>query len=434
MTAPHDPKHPRNPRVEVIDKLRQSFDKSELRVLAFHVGVDFDDLRGDTLSELVGEFVAFCERRQLLDGLLEAVKLMRPNQDWPGLPWTTDTRIENTRTPLTNRRPPVLAEHFGVAWADWVRELASTDVRVGTTVVRCQERLSATREHIRWLHTCKNVHLQLHELQFQCYNMLVSEIEAFPITRNRSVLQRIRNYLIRLDQVTGALEKAYQDAPLLALDTLCFNRLGIARERIQLLLDLEDVQYLHGAIEAVQIVVNQYPKAVDGQLKLLPSQINLQAVVEALRNIAETARMIDSERVQEMEHEIDKLRDFEQALQQVIDEHNRWQDVDNKLQLIASRLELGVESCKLEWEIIGTHAVHLYHERADQWALDLRKFEQQFSAAMREKNQQRAQEAFDSYHSIAALRFLGIDHKLLDHCNELNCLDGPLSSLIGVVV
>lgn len=71
--------------IEVRGLLEKGFDESEVRDLCFHLGLDPDDIRGQTRNEKVRELTLFAWRRGLMKALLEHVAEERPNLAWPEL-------------------------------------------------------------------------------------------------------------------------------------------------------------------------------------------------------------------------------------------------------------------------------------------------------------------------------------------------------------
>lgn len=69
-------------KAKLADAIATAFSKDEMHALCMHVGVDFDDLPGDTRSRKAGELVEKCERAGLLDTLVVYCFNERPNLYW----------------------------------------------------------------------------------------------------------------------------------------------------------------------------------------------------------------------------------------------------------------------------------------------------------------------------------------------------------------
>ncbi len=70
-------------RAQLQHLLHQAFNLDELSTLAFSLGVAHDDLGGDTLAARVQELVLHCERRGMVNRLLELCRNERPDVSWP---------------------------------------------------------------------------------------------------------------------------------------------------------------------------------------------------------------------------------------------------------------------------------------------------------------------------------------------------------------
>jgi hypothetical protein len=65
--------------------LTAGFDMSELRVLCFDVGIDHEDLPGETKADMARELVAYCVRHGRISKLVETGRRLRPDIRWEGV-------------------------------------------------------------------------------------------------------------------------------------------------------------------------------------------------------------------------------------------------------------------------------------------------------------------------------------------------------------
>ena len=63
--------------------LTKHFSLEELRTLSFDLGIDFDEIGGETKSAKVREFIRYAERQGRLDDLLAEAAAARPALPWP---------------------------------------------------------------------------------------------------------------------------------------------------------------------------------------------------------------------------------------------------------------------------------------------------------------------------------------------------------------
>jgi hypothetical protein len=65
--------------------LAARFDMSELRVLCFDVGIDHEDLPGETKADMARELVAYCVHHGRISKLVETGRQLRPDIRWEGM-------------------------------------------------------------------------------------------------------------------------------------------------------------------------------------------------------------------------------------------------------------------------------------------------------------------------------------------------------------
>lgn len=71
--------------VQLRDLIAQHFNRSDLAELCFNLGIDSEDIPGETLLTRSRELVQYCERRSMLQALLAQCKHERPLVVWPSV-------------------------------------------------------------------------------------------------------------------------------------------------------------------------------------------------------------------------------------------------------------------------------------------------------------------------------------------------------------
>jgi hypothetical protein len=88
--------------VELREALLRHFNLDELRILCFDLGVDFEDIAGDTFASKTTELVVYFQRRGLLHKLVERVRESRPDIEWHEPPGgIIDTNEPNSSNDLS---------------------------------------------------------------------------------------------------------------------------------------------------------------------------------------------------------------------------------------------------------------------------------------------------------------------------------------------
>jgi hypothetical protein len=99
------------PRDSLVNALVSSFNRNELNVLCFSLGINDEDLPGESLTEKALGMVKYLVRRDRISDLIEQVSQFRPNVDWHGLIRETkevlikDSPNSSERIPGENKEP-----------------------------------------------------------------------------------------------------------------------------------------------------------------------------------------------------------------------------------------------------------------------------------------------------------------------------------------
>jgi hypothetical protein len=118
--------------------LAKRFDVEELRTLCFHLGVDYDDLKGEGKTGKARELVAFLERHRRIGELVAIGKQLRPDADWDvddaAIPLPTSSphpeRLRELKLgSIMQAFDNALALVVGIANYQYINQLPSTVVR-----------------------------------------------------------------------------------------------------------------------------------------------------------------------------------------------------------------------------------------------------------------------------------------------------------------
>lgn len=70
-------------RVQFANAISQGFNLSELKGLCFDLGLDYENIPGETKESKARELVLYCDRRSMLPDLIAAIRKARPNLALP---------------------------------------------------------------------------------------------------------------------------------------------------------------------------------------------------------------------------------------------------------------------------------------------------------------------------------------------------------------
>jgi hypothetical protein len=78
----HEPGMPDNTLYQLHQKLVKYFDDKEIRLLCFHLGIDYDEVVGEGKGDTLRRLILYVERRGHIDQLISVCKQSRPTVVW----------------------------------------------------------------------------------------------------------------------------------------------------------------------------------------------------------------------------------------------------------------------------------------------------------------------------------------------------------------
>lgn len=83
-------------QIQLREQITEYFSKSELKDLCFVMGIKYEDLHGETITEKARELITFCLRHGQLQALVQQCRQLRPHVTWP----STDDGLEPIKQEL----------------------------------------------------------------------------------------------------------------------------------------------------------------------------------------------------------------------------------------------------------------------------------------------------------------------------------------------
>ncbi|MFL7838663.1 MAG: hypothetical protein ACK2T4_09450 [Candidatus Promineifilaceae bacterium] len=115
-----------NPLAQLAEQIAAHYNLSELEALCFELDINFENLEGTTLNDKARGLVLYCQRRQLLAGLLASLDQQRPDVSWPSLAEIGDKpqplSVKPVSTPVSRRwwlLIPLLVIGVILVWRLW---------------------------------------------------------------------------------------------------------------------------------------------------------------------------------------------------------------------------------------------------------------------------------------------------------------------------
>jgi hypothetical protein len=294
-------------------------------------------------------------------------------------------------------------------------------------------RFGAALEHIARLAVFKDVHDQLHHLQFHCYDQILREAAALAggdasatdnLAAHADTLQAIINRLRDLEK-----ESAFDGRPLAWL-----AKLDRAGELLAAAIAGADAALARKAAAQIERVLAVEPPAVDALLNQAARDLELRAIIAivdvACRRAGESK--MEPARLAELQEGLDALESLDDNLNALVNDHGRWQTADVELRRVDTNLAGDAAELIDSWPDLKVQFATLV-TTDEAWARSLRAEGVSLDSAIGENDLARMTRHFRSFRRQAVNRFFEIDLRLKRQCDELRKAGEPLAAIVKVL-
>jgi tetratricopeptide (TPR) repeat protein len=359
------------------------------------------------------DFIDAGKRAEEMERLLRAMKTQENLND--ALPIRTKYASEYAREGLQ-------------ALADLMQD---ADVR--DTVAEFKTVFRDTRRQVEVVYNYKDLHDQLHDIQLLCYDPIVRETERFPA--DRLAVGAVTNSRETLESRIASISEITQRADYLASERADLISLQQALATYDAALTNLDTALLKKATQKLSRVMTLQPSRVNAKLVAAAGNLHLESLVAAMQKISQrlTELHAHAEKVQQFSDGVRALETLHAALTALIQEHDLWQVVDTRFNLLATEIEQEVDSLGDSWNDVRQIAAPLYEKKLEAWAEKYRLLEERLLKAIAEHNPNQARMQFDLCRGRAVERFYQVDVSLKRSCENLRKIGEPLAAVLHIL-
>jgi len=295
-------------------------------------------------------------------------------------------------------------------------------------------RFGAAVEQIDRLASLKDVHDQLHRLQFQCYDPILREADALE-KQDDSAADNLETHHDELRRVTARLReleqaKAFDPARLPWID-----RLDRAHESLAVAIGERDASRVRKCAASIDRVLASVPPLIDSLLNQAARDLRLDAIIDAMGLACRRAREshMEPQKLQELEQGLEALDHLDQNLGALVTDHGRWQSADVELRRVASNFAAS-DSVELieSWPSLKAQ-IALLAATDEPWARDIRSEQTNLDSAIAAQDAVRMRRHFNRVRRCAGNQFLEVDTKLKRQCDELRRAGEPVAAIVKVL-
>lgn len=308
--------------------------------------------------------------------------------------------------------------------------LENAEVRSVVAVFRAD--FGAASEQIEILSDYKDLHDLLHDLQFQCYNYIASQIVRFP--HDELSVDTLADHALTFRGMVERLQEAAA-RPTVSGELGWIGELSEAEALLAQALDTRDPLLLKRHCRLVRRVLDRYPSLVNARLNSAARALRMDAIERAMTAILDmlTARVGQSAEVASFAAGTTALIELGRRLACLVRDHDRWQEVDVELRRVEATLAVDPEELALSWPEIKKLIEPMLCGENSRQPQSLGADSANLDAALQAGDPEQTRRAFLRFQRQTAEHFYRVDTDLKNLCGQLRTIGAPLAAVARVV-
>lgn len=309
------------------------------------------------------------------------------------------------------------------------------DAEVYDAVKAGGEKLQDACQQIEVVSSYKDLHDQLHTLEFQVYRMIIQEARNFP--DSETALDNLTDYELTLQQITSNLREIAERQLLKYQETEWIKKLEQAGTELHAAIETLNLRQLQRSIWLLNQILAIQPSIIDTSLKKTAEALPLAVLVQhmtkirhGLVNVALASK--ESEKIRQFQEGVTALEILERSLVSLIGNHYEWQTIDLELRRIEGTLEKDTFELEMSWPDLQVRIEVQCGNCEEDWAIALKQDREKIDKALNAQppNPALSRRFFRSYRRRASERFYRIDVDLKKFCGQLRAVSKPLAFMM----
>jgi hypothetical protein len=278
---------------------------------------------------------------------------------------------------------------------------------------------------IRILSARKDLHDQLHELQFKFYEPVHRNLSTSSVL-DASDLEIVREHGFLFAEILDALREVVGRNLLPANDISWVDELADEYHKLEKAFSEVDELAIRGVIRAIGRVLNKWPTRINAKLNETARELALADLAADLSVLCTRSSTFNLQ----LGDRVEKLRELDRQISELATIHDHWQSFDDDLGLLEGQLTQNFSELEQDWPFLKQRRATLYANSPATWAKSLVYFSGKMEDALKQKNVEEAQRFFIRYRSAARDRFYAADQDLKKGCQELERVGEPIEAVL----
>jgi hypothetical protein len=296
---------------------------------------------------------------------------------------------------------------------------------------------ATSRRQIEVLAHYKDLHDLLHTLQFRCYNYLMNLVRNVKrALDDSSIWENAFDCEVELQEnIVLGLKRFLEEGTLSQGQAVWVKGLTDNLNVVCVAIEDRDAAGLEAALRPVNRVLGVQPVRINTRLNEAARALPLPDLAEALGRMHDQLALpaANHNAARKVKEGVGALETLSGALDQLIREHDRWQEIDIELRRIEATVGQDLAELTSSWPYLRGMTQQAGSDGGGDWAnflaLDIRKLDD----AVEAHDQSRIRQSFSRYRTRVSNRFYHVDLTLKELCGSLRGVGEPLAILTEVI-
>jgi hypothetical protein len=291
----------------------------------------------------------------------------------------------------------------------------------------------STHEQVNLLGDYKDLHDQLHKLQFHCYNGVVQAATRFP--GDDLTLDSLIDHALTLEGIFEELKQVATRPSISKQELNWIDDVGLAKADLRNAVDSLDEASLKKVIWRLNRLLTIQPARINALLNYSAHALHLSELLSALASVSDTLSSpeFDTNQVAAFQSGLAAFGELNRSLSSLIDDHDHWQALDVELRRIEASIDRDLIEFEMSWPEIKLRAGPLYIDNSEEWASALKRESDILDEECKAKNPLKVRRGFRSYQRRVTDRFYRIDIKLKALCSDMRQIGMPLTAILEMI-
>jgi hypothetical protein len=302
-----------------------------------------------------------------------------------------------------------------------------------SAVIEFQTDFKVAREQVDQLGDYKDLHDLLHRLQFTCYNGIVHSALNFP--NNDESLDILTDHTLTFEGIVSELKAVATRPSMPKQELMWIEEAEQMKVDLQTAITTPDEKKLKNVIGRLNRLLSTHPARINTLLNYAARALRLPALCEALTRVCNDliALNLDPDKVKTFQSGVDALSKLEGTLNDLVEEHDLWQNLEVELRLMETLLDRDLDQFCADWPDIKQKAETLYAASTDDWANALREDSKTLDEGACSADPAKVRRGFRNFQRRVANRFYQVDIELKTLCGNLRQIGVPLASVLEMI-